>query len=72
MADAKHEADRFGAPEVTPEHILLALLLDSALIASIKERFHAEEVRAALDLSVIGIFQQLGCADAAATSTTEL
>ena len=49
MANAKHEADRFGASEVTPEHILLALLLDTALTGSIKERFRVEEVRAVIE-----------------------
>jgi ATP-dependent Clp protease ATP-binding subunit ClpA len=28
---AKHEADRFGSPEIDPEHILLALLNDPVL-----------------------------------------
>jgi ATP-dependent Clp protease ATP-binding subunit ClpA len=28
---AKHEADRFGSPEIDPEHILLALLNDPLL-----------------------------------------
>jgi len=31
IVGAKHEADRFGSPEIDPEHILLALLNDPIL-----------------------------------------
>jgi hypothetical protein len=36
---AKHQADRFGALEIEPEHILLALLKDQVLISRTMEGF---------------------------------
>jgi len=48
MVNAKHEADRFGALAVTPEHILLALLMDSAVIGSTMEGFPVAAIRTAI------------------------
>jgi hypothetical protein len=48
IVQAKHEADRFGAPEIAVEHILLALLNDSALISDTVERASTKEIREAI------------------------
>ncbi len=46
---AKHQADRFGALEIEPEHILLALLNDSVLISRTMEGISEKEIREAID-----------------------
>jgi len=42
---AKHEADRFGSLEIEPEHILLALLHDPAMISRTMEGISEKEIR---------------------------
>jgi ATP-dependent Clp protease ATP-binding subunit ClpA len=42
---AKHEADRFGSPEIDPEHILLALLDDLVLISRTTKGISEKEIR---------------------------
>src|SRR5215469_9244273 len=46
---AKYEADRSGALEIGPEHILLALLRDPALIEATMKGISEKEMREALD-----------------------
>jgi ATP-dependent Clp protease ATP-binding subunit ClpC len=48
MADAKHEADRFGSSEVRTEHILLALLRDPNLVSSTMETVAVPEIQSAI------------------------
>lgn len=42
---AKHEADRFGSPEVGTDQILLALLTDPRLVSSVLQGIPTEEIR---------------------------
>jgi ATP-dependent Clp protease ATP-binding subunit ClpA len=44
MVRAKHQADRFGSPEIDPEHILLALLSDPVLISRTMEGVSEKEI----------------------------
>jgi ATP-dependent Clp protease ATP-binding subunit ClpA len=46
---AKHQADRFGALEIEPEHILLALLKDQVLISRTMEGISETEIRETID-----------------------
>lgn len=46
---AKHEADRFGALEIAPDHILLALLSDPALIHGTMKGISEKEMRDTID-----------------------
>ena len=46
---AKHQADRFGALEIEPEHILLALLQDPVLITRTMEGISEKEIRETID-----------------------
>src|ERR1035438_6713577 len=41
---AKHEADRFGSPEIDPEHILLALLNDPVLTSRTMHGISEKEI----------------------------
>lgn len=41
---AKHEADRFGSPEIDPEHILLALLNDPVLTSRTMQGISEKEI----------------------------
>ena len=49
---AKCEADGFGSLEVGPEHILLALLTDRALVSSTMEGVSESEIRAAINAHI--------------------
>ena len=49
---AKHQADRFGALEIEPEHILLALLKDQVLISRTMEGISEREIRETIDAHV--------------------
>jgi Clp amino terminal domain, pathogenicity island component len=46
---AKCEADGFGADQVEPEHILLALLSDAALVSSTMEGVSPSDIRASIN-----------------------
>jgi ATP-dependent Clp protease ATP-binding subunit ClpA len=46
---AKHEAGRFGALEIAPEHLLLALLSDPALIHGNMKGISEKEMRETID-----------------------
>lgn len=48
VVHAKHEADGFGSSEIGAEHILLALLRDSALISSAMETLAVAGIRATI------------------------
>jgi ATP-dependent Clp protease ATP-binding subunit ClpA len=41
---AKHEADRFGSPEIDPEHILLALINDPVLTSRMMQGTSEKEI----------------------------
>jgi ATP-dependent Clp protease ATP-binding subunit ClpA len=45
---AKHEADGFGSREITPEHLLLALLRDQGLMSACLEGASETQIREAL------------------------
>jgi ATP-dependent Clp protease ATP-binding subunit ClpA len=49
---AKHEADRFGSPEIDPEHILLALLNDPALTRRTMQGISEKEIVIALEAHI--------------------
>jgi ATP-dependent Clp protease ATP-binding subunit ClpA len=50
---AKHQADRFGALEIEPEHILLALLQDPVLISRTMEGISEKEIRETIDAHLL-------------------
>ncbi len=52
MILAKHEADAFGSLEVGAEHILLALLSDSALISGSMNGVSESDIRAAINAHI--------------------
>ncbi len=49
---AKHEADRFGSPEIDPEHILLALLNDPVLTSRMMQGISENEIVMAIEAHI--------------------
>ncbi len=52
IVQAKHEADRWGSPEIDPEHILLALLNDAALTNRTMQGISEKEIGAAIEAHI--------------------
>lgn len=49
---AKHEADRFGSPEIDPEHILLALLSDPVLTKRTMQGISEKEIVSVIEAHI--------------------
>ena len=52
LVGAKHQADRFGSPEIGPEHILLVLLDDRALTSQTLQGISEKEIVAAIEAHI--------------------
>jgi ATP-dependent Clp protease ATP-binding subunit ClpA len=51
---AKHEADRFGSPEIDPEHILLALINDPVLTSRMMQGTSEKEIVMKIETHIPG------------------